>query len=91
MNGKPEKSVHIVDKKAEKTAKINKRVTKQVYGKNNAAVMQNEWDFIPRFYVDGLKLIGRVLYIPVVLAAAVLEGVRCGFISGLQKALAMYR
>jgi hypothetical protein len=85
MNGKSEKAVHIVDKAA-KTKAVNKKVNK-VFKRNTAS----EWSFVPSFYIDGLKMIGNVLFIPVVLIVAVLEGIRAGFIAGMQKALTLYR
>ena len=87
MNGKPEKSVHIVDK-AVKAKEVNKKVTEQVFRKNNQI---SEWDFIPRLYLDALKGIGSILLIPMVLIVATLEGIRTGVIRGLEKALAMYQ
>jgi hypothetical protein len=87
MNGKPDKAVHIVDKEKEKTRAINRRISKKVFGKRG----REEWGFVPKFYIDGFKMISNVLLIPVVLAAAILEGIRAGFIAALQKALALYR
>jgi hypothetical protein len=86
MNGtKPEKSVHIVDK--EKARAINRKVSKKLFGKRN----QDEWGFLPKFYIDGIKLVWNIVLIPVVLVVAVLEGIRAGFIAGMQKALTLYR
>lgn len=84
MNGEAKKTVHIVDKA--KAAKVNKKVNK-VFNKRN----QDEWDFIPKFYIDGAKLVGSIFFIPIVLVVAILEGVKAGFVAGMQKALAMYR
>ena len=90
MNGETKKNpVHIVDPKAAKANKVNRKVTKKVFGKNNQAI--SDWNFIPHFYIDFGKLTGNILYIPVVLIIAILEGIRCGFIRGMEKALEMYR
>lgn len=83
MNGKPEKAVHIVSK--EKAARVNRKVNRAFQKK------RDEWSFVPSFYIDGLKMVGNVLFIPVVLVVAVLEGIRAGFIAGMQKALTLYR
>lgn len=86
MNG--EKAVHIVDRKAQKARAINRKVSKKVFGKQRSL---DEWRFVPPSYIYGLKLVWNVVLIPVVLVAAVLEGIRAGFIAGMQKALALYR
>lgn len=83
MSAKAER-VHIVDRQKEKARAVNKKVNKKFQ-------KHDEWSFVPDFYVDGLKMISNVLLIPIVLVAAILEGIRAGFIAGMQKALALYR
>lgn len=85
MNGKPEKAVHIVDRKAEKIKEVNRKVNR-VFQKK-----QDDWSFVPKAYIDGMRLFGSILMIPIVIVAAILEGVKAGFIAGLQKALTLYR
>ena len=80
-----EKAVHIVDRQKEKSKAVNKKVNKAFQKK------QDEWNFIPVFYIDFMKLLGNLFYIPVVLVIAMMEGVRAGFIRGMEKALAMYK
>lgn len=87
MNGKPEKAVHIVDRKAEKVKRVNRIVNR----KFKRRTQPSEWDFIPEGFIDFVKASGRVFYIFAVLIMGVLEGIRAGFIAGMQKALAMYR
>jgi hypothetical protein len=80
MNGKPAEKVHIV----EKTRAVNKKVNKKFQKKD-------DWGFVPSFYIDGLRMLWNVLLIPVVLIAAVLEGIRAGFVAGMSKALSLYK
>lgn len=82
MNGKAAAKIQMVDK--EKVKRVNKQVNKRFR-------RQDEWSFVPKFYIDGLKLVGSILLIPVVLCVALLEGVKAGFTAGLSKALTMYR
>ena len=83
--------MQLVDGKTVRAKKVNREISKKVFGKNNRALGESDWDFIPRFIIDFLHLVSNILYIPVVLIIAILEGIRCGFIRGMEKALAMYR
>ena len=82
MNGKPQEKLRVVEK--EKAAKVNRQINKKFQ-------KRDEWSFVPAFYLDFIKLTGKILFIPVILIMAVMEGVRAGFIAGAQKALSMYR
>ncbi len=91
QTAKAERAVHVVDEKAkrEKAAKVNRKVTKKVFGKKDSAYA--DFSFVPENYIEFLKLVGSVLFIPIVLVFSILEGVKAGFRAGCQKALTMYR
>jgi len=76
------KKVHIIDK--EKTKAVIKKVNRNFQKKD-------EWSFMPVIYLDFIKLSGKILFIPVVLIMAVMEGIRAGIIAGAQKTLLLYR
>jgi len=81
MNGKA--AVKLVDRKAEKVKAVNRTVNKKF--------RKQEWDFVPSEYVAFVKALGRVLYIPIALTMAILEGLRAGFVAGLEQALSLMR
>ena len=89
MNGKPEKAVRLVDRKAEKVREVNK-VINRTFQKRTSGPKASEWSFVPEGYVEFVRLCGHVLFIPVVLIMAVLEGIRAGFVGALDKARQFY-
>jgi hypothetical protein len=82
MNGKTQPV--LVDKKAVKV-KSSLREVNQKFQK------QSDWSFVPGTYIEFIKLCGSLLFIPVALLMGIMEGIRAGFIAGLQKTLALYK
>jgi hypothetical protein len=68
--------------KAAKADRINRKISKG---------LNSEWGFIPTPYTNFIKLVGNVLLIPVAIFMGLLEGIRAGFIAGMEKTLQLYK
>jgi hypothetical protein len=82
MNQELKTKPMLVDSKAIKAKRINKKISKS---------LNQEWSFVPSIYTDFLRLVGNVLLIPVALVIGLLEGIHAGVIKGLEKTLSTYR